>query len=152
MACQAPPLAALCPVAALVASRDVQACAAPDACPWASVRAAAQKVDSLASFPFLPGLQPVACIVCLDRPAASVALAGRDAALPCAVRFRVLFQELVRDCPLASGEKEWSDVPQQHLVPPPRDARELSFQAELLAVRLPASPSADLLVLPGESV
>lgn len=128
-------MAALCPVAALVASRDVPACAAPDACPWASLRAAAQKVDSLASSPFLPGLRAAACIVFLDRPAAWDAWAGRDAALPCAARFRVLFQELVRDCPLASDEKEWLGGPQQHQVPQPQDARELSFHAELLAVR-----------------
>ena len=62
-------------------------------------------------------------------------MAGRDGALPCAARFRVLFQELVRDCPLASDEKELLDVPQRHQVPLPQDARELSFQAELLAVR-----------------
>ena len=128
-------MAALCPVAALVASRGVPACAAPDACPWASLRAAAQKVDLLASSLFLPGLRAAACIVFLDRQAAWDALAGRDAALPCAARFRLLFQELVRDCPLASDEKEWLDVPQQHQVPQPQDARGLSLQAELLAVR-----------------
>lgn len=62
-------------------------------------------------------------------------MAGRDAALRFAARFRVLFQELVRDCPLASDEKEWLDGPQQHQVPQPQDAGELSFRAELLAVR-----------------
>jgi hypothetical protein len=36
-------------------------------------------------------------------------------------------------------------VPRQHQVPQPQDARELSFQAELLAVRQPVSQSADLM-------
>lgn len=79
---------------------------APDVCPWASARAAAQKVDSQASFPFLPGLQPVACIVFLDRPAAWDALAVQDADHPYAVHFPASFREPVRDFPLAEGEKE----------------------------------------------
>jgi hypothetical protein len=64
----------------------------------------------------------------------------------------VLFRELVRDCPLASDEQELLDVPQQRQVPQPQDARELSFQGELLAVRQPVSQSADLMGMGGGSV
>jgi hypothetical protein len=104
-------LAALYLAAAPVAFQGVLACAVRDACLLAALRAAAQKVDWRANSLFLPGLQAAACTVFLDRPAAWAALAGRDADHPYAVRFRVLFQEPVRDCPLAADEKELLVVP-----------------------------------------
>lgn len=112
-------------MAALVASQGVPACAARDACPWASIRAAAQKVDSQGKSPFLPGLQTAVCTVVLDRPAAWDASAVRDAGRPFAAHFPALFPEPVRDCPLAADEKELSDVPQEHQVPQQRDVQEL---------------------------
>lgn len=50
-------------------------------------------------------------------------MADRGADHPYAVRFPELFQEPVRDCPLAVGEKELLDVPQAHQLPQPLDAQ-----------------------------
>jgi hypothetical protein len=82
-------------------------------------------VDLRANSRFRPGLQAAVCIVVLDRPAAWDALAGRDAVHPHAVRFRVLFQEPVRDCPMAADEKELLVVPRAHREPQPQDVQEL---------------------------
>jgi len=112
-------------VAALVASQGVPAFAARDACPWASLRAAAQKADSQGNSPFLPGLQTAVCTVVLDRQAAWDASVVRDAGHLYAVHLPALFREPVRDCPLAEDEKELSDVPQEHQVPQPQDVQEL---------------------------
>jgi hypothetical protein len=132
---------ALCPAAAQAASRDVQGREAPDECPWASLRAVVQKVDSLVSFRFHPGHQAAACIVFPARRAASDAWAGRDVVpRQSAARFPVSFRERVRDSPSASAETAWQDVlrPPQ-VLPPLVERRKVEFPAEPLAALLAAA-------------
>jgi hypothetical protein len=107
--CQAPLSAALCPAAAPATCQDVPAHADPGECRWASLRAVVQRVDSQANSPFHQGHRTAVCTVFPDHQAAWDALAGRDVVLrQSVVRFQASFQELVRDCPSATGEKAQS--------------------------------------------
>ena len=79
------------------------------------LRAAAQKVDSLANFPFHLGHQAVVCTVYLDRLAALGASAGLGVVLRrSAVRFPELSQELVRGFLSAEAWPELQGAPQVH--------------------------------------
>jgi len=118
------------------AFRDVQACAAPDACPSASVRAVVQKVDSPANFPSRLAHQDVACTIFLARPA-SDASAGRDAVDPSASRFPARCPAQVRDSPSARAAQAPPDARQ---VPQPQAARQKAvYQAPQEGV-LPLAP------------
>jgi len=84
------------------------------------LRAAAQKVDSLANFPFHPGHRAAACTVYPGHLAASGASAGLDVVLRrCAVRFLESFPELVRGFPSVAAELVLLDAPRTHQVPQP---------------------------------
>jgi hypothetical protein len=83
-------------------------------------RAVAQKVDSLANFPFHLGHRAAVCTVYLVRLAASAASAGPDVVLRRnAVRFPESSQELVRGFPWAAVEQALLDAPRAHLGPQP---------------------------------
>jgi hypothetical protein len=84
------------------------------------LRAAAQKVDSLANFPFHRGHRAVVCTAYLARLAASDASADPDVVLRrSAVRFLVSSRELVRDFPWEEAETELQGARQAHRVPQP---------------------------------
>jgi hypothetical protein len=94
----------------------------PDECQWASLRAAAQKVDSPANSRFHPVHRIEVCTVFPVRLAASDAWAGRDVVLrPSVARFQASFQALVRDCRWATDEKAPSDAYPARQVPQPLD-------------------------------
>jgi hypothetical protein len=82
------------------------------------LRAVAQKVDSLANFPFHRGHRAAVYRVYLGHLAASAASAGLDVVLRrCAVRFLELSRELVRGFPSAGAEQVLLDAPQVYPVP-----------------------------------
>jgi hypothetical protein len=94
----------------------------PDECQWASLRAAAQKVDSPENFRFHPVHRTAECTVFPDRLVALGASAGRDVVLrPSVARFQASFQALVRDCRWATDEKAPSDAYPARQVPQPLD-------------------------------
>lgn len=84
------------------------------------LRAAAQKVGSLANFPFHRGHRAAVYRVYLGHLAASAASAGLDEVLRrCAVRFLESSPELVRDSPSAAAEQVLPGAPLAHQVPQP---------------------------------
>jgi hypothetical protein len=94
----------------------------PGECQWASIHVVAQKVDSLANSLFHPVHRTAVCTVFPVHLVASDALAARDVVLRrSVVRFRASFQALVRDSPLAMGEKAPSDAHRARQVPQPLD-------------------------------
>jgi hypothetical protein len=84
------------------------------------LRAAAQKVDSLANFPFHRVHRAAVCTVYLARLAASGASAGQGVVLRrSAVRFPASSRELVRGFPWAEAETERQGARRAHQVPQP---------------------------------
>lgn len=126
------------------------------------LRAAAQKVDSLANFPSHRGHQAVVCTFYLARLAASGASAGLDVVLRrCAARFREWSRELVRGFPWVAAERVLLDARRVHQVPQPLVVLEkvlplpeilVGAQKALLVAVYQTQPLAVLLVKVVESV
>ncbi len=94
--------------------------AVPGGCPWVVLRAVAQKVDSLANFPFRRAHRAEVCTAYPARLAASGALAGLDVVLRrSAARFPVSCRELDRGFPWVAAGLVLLDARRVHQVPQP---------------------------------